>query len=116
MLKLPLDTSPALTRLRRVSPGFVKQGGEKTNVPLLDGATGKRVWWLSLVLFPKETSGGEDVAVFARCASDSEPIALNDGEAPLVELVGAAVSLNDRGFSLEVDGVKRIPEQQKAKA
>jgi hypothetical protein len=67
-------------------------------------------------MFPCDSIGGENVSVFAKCVSDSEPITLKDGEAPLVELVNPRAELTDRGLSLVIDGVKRLPEQQKAKS
>ena len=104
---LPMNFSVAPTsvgiRLRGAHAGCVKRDGVKTDKPLVDLETGKRIYWTALVFFPADSVGGQDVEVLARCIGD---VIAPDGA--LVELVNPRVELDNRGFSLIIDGVKEL--------
>lgn len=109
------DLSNCMFRVSHLSQGFVKKNGVKTAIPLTDSDTGRLTWWVALKAFPLNTTGGEDVELFAKCLSDTEPLALGSGEKPLVTLAGPTVELTDRGFSLVISGLKRVSEPKVGK-
>ena len=107
MKNYKIDLSALHARVGICSPGCVKVGGEKTDQPLIDPTTNKRIYWLQLKTFPLDSTGGEDVTIWAKCPSDASPVAsVTDGAQ--VELINPSVELGDRGFSLVVEGVREI--------
>lgn len=110
ILRFLIEIANALIRVRGVFAGFEKENGVRTDKPLIDAATGKRVYWLALTIFPVGSIGGEDIELFAKCLSDDMPININSGERPLVELLNPTIELAERGFSLVCEGVTAIKE------
>jgi len=83
--------------------------GNKTNEPLIDGKTGMPVWWLSAVMFPKGSMGGDDISMIIKCLHKGRPIDVPYGESVLVELVDPTIEVGSNGrLSLCCSDVKSV--------
>jgi hypothetical protein len=105
-VKISLDLSSVSIKLKGCYPGFVKEGDRKTDKPLVDAATGKRVFWAALVMFPRGSGGGEDVSILCRFVSETRPnIEVPADGSVAVTLVNPAAVITDRGISLSFTGI-----------
>ena len=107
-IRIPADTTSVNIKLKASHRGFEKKDGVKSDRPLIDAETSKRIHWLNGAVFPTKSTGGDDIDIFIKCLSDDDPLVLRAGERPLVELVNPSVEITERGISLVCEGVKAI--------
>lgn len=88
----PLDLSGFDAIATSCTPAVEKRDGKKTDKPLIDKATGKRIYWTNIIIAPKQMSIGQDRLFLFGVPSEGAPVA-PVGKGTPVEFVNPRIAL-----------------------